>query len=292
MPASASPSRADRVVRRYLRARRRRDRVVRGLAAVFDGLWLGVLDRERLHRLDERFYDERVERVDGRAHRYDDDAYNARGLFDWEDAAVTAHLPAGGRIVVTGAGGGREVLALLERGFDATGYEPNRRLADAGADFLSRRGHPDRLRPSERDLFPEDVERCDGVVVGWGSYTLIAGRERRVELLRAARRRLSEGDPVLLSFFAHAERPRYLAVVARVANAVRRMRRREPVEPGDALAGNFTHHFTPAEVADELTAGGFELVDLRLSPYGHAVGRAARSDVARPALEARAHPGR
>jgi hypothetical protein len=274
MAAPATPPRADQIVRRYLWSRRQRDRLARGLGAAFDGLWLGLLDRDRLHQLDERFYDDRLERVEGHAARYDDDAYNARGLFDWEDAAVQEHFPAGGEIVVTGAGGGREVLALLERGFDAIGYEPNRRFASAGADLLGRRGHPDRLRPSERDHFPADVERCDGIVVGWGSYMLIAGRECRIEFLRAARRCLSDGDPILLSFFAHAERPRYFAVVAGVANAVRRLRRRPQIELGDTIAGNFLHCFVPAEIEAELAAGGFDLVALELSPYAHAVGRA------------------
>lgn len=275
MAAPTTSQRADRLVRRYLWSRRQRDRLARGLGAAFDGLWLGLLDRDRLHLLDERFYDERRERVDGGLHSYDDDAYNARGLFDWEDAALRSHFPPGVRLAVTGAGGGREVLALLERGFDAIGYEPNGRLAAAGADLLSRRGHPDRLHACERDVFPSEVASCDGVVVGWGSYMLIAGRERRIQFLRGARRCLADGDPILLSFFVHAQRPRYYEVVAGVASAVRRLRGREPVEPGDAIAGNFVHCFLPGEVEAELAAGGFRLADLRLSPYGHAVGRAA-----------------
>lgn len=276
MALSPTSQRGDLLVRRYLSTRRERDRIARGIGAAFDGLWLGLLDGEQLHALDERFYDERIEHVDGDAQRYDDDAYNARGLFDWEEAAVRGHFPAGARVVVTGAGGGREVLALLEQGFDAVGYEPNERFATAGADFLSRRGHRDRLRPSARDVFPGEIESCDCVVVGWGSYMLIAGRQRRIAFLRAARQRLREGDPLLLSFFAHSARPRYFTVVAGVANAVRSVRRREAVELGDAIAGNFLHCFTRAEIEDELAAGGFELVDFRFSPYGHAVGRASR----------------
>lgn len=262
------------MVRSYRSSRRLWERIARAFGAVFDGVWLGLLSRAQLHELDERFYDGRVERVDGQAERYDDDTYNSRGLFDWEDAAVRSHFPAGVRLVVTGAGGGREVIALLEQGFDAVGYEPNWRLAAAGADFLSRRGHPGRLLPVKRDVFPSEVESCDGVVVGWGSYMLIAGRERRIAFLRAARRRLGEADPILLSFFAYSERPRYFAVVAAIANAVRHVRRQDPVEVGDAIAGNFLHCFTRAEIEAELAASGFRLVDFQLSPYGHAIGRA------------------
>jgi len=275
MTESATSPQADRTVQLYRRARRSRDRLARISGAVFDGLWLGLLSRPQMHELDARFYDERIERVDGQAFRYDDDAYNSRGLSDWEEGAVSDHFPAGARVVVTGAGGGREVLALLERGYDVVGYEPHRGLAAAGADFLSRRGHPGRLRTCERDEFPGEVERCSGLVVGWGSYMLIAGRAQRIAFLRAARRRLSQDDPILLSFFAYRQRPRHFAVVAAVANAVRRLRREERVEVGDALAGNFLHCFTRSEIEAELAEGGFRLVDFRLSPYGHAVALAA-----------------
>src|SRR3712207_8039106 len=55
------------------------------------------------------------------------------------------------------SGAGREVLALLERGFDAAGWEPNAALVEAGTEMLARHGHPGRLHAVARDAFPPDA---------------------------------------------------------------------------------------------------------------------------------------
>ena len=51
-------------------------------------------------------------------------------------------------------------------------------------------------------------------------------------------------------------------------------RRRKLIERGDALTNGFTRHFGEAELRDELSAGGFETVELAAEPYSHAVARA------------------
>ena len=49
----------------------------------------------------------------------------ARGLFPWEDAWFQMALPQPpATILVPGAGGGREVLALRERGYTVFGFDP------------------------------------------------------------------------------------------------------------------------------------------------------------------------
>jgi hypothetical protein len=253
-------------VRAYATASRFQQRLITHLNAFTNGLWLGAMDRDALDLIDEIYYE-------GKSN-YVDEAYNSGGLRDWEAEMIEAHFPASGRVVVTGAGGGREVLALLERGYDAVGYEPNELLVSAGNDFLASRGHPDRLRAVARDAYPSDAGPCDAVVVGWGSYMLIPGRATRTRFLRAAREQLPEDGPILVSFFARRPEARSFATIARAANLARRVRRRPPVEVGDALSPNYTHHFTGDEIASELEESGFRLVDYRAEPYGHAVGRA------------------
>ena len=241
----------------------------RGLLAArasFDGAWLGILDHEATHALDEAYYDE--------TRKYTDEAYNRRGLHDWEREALERFFGGRRRIVVTGAGGGREVLALLGLGYDAVGYEPNPGLVEFGAGLLERDGHLERLRHVDRDAWPRDSGPCDGIVVGWGSYMLIRGRERRVEFLREARARLEPGAPLLLSFFPRTGRPAYLRLVALVGNAVRRVRRAPPLEFGDAMERNYVHYFDRPEIASELDEAGFDLVWYDASGYGKAVGLA------------------
>jgi hypothetical protein len=263
------------LVRAYRSADTRRRQVLTFINGCFDGLWLGLLDRPALDRLDELFYTHGRDVVAGRSFTYAAEEYNLRGLWEWEKAAIEAYFPAGARVAVTGAGGGREVIALLERGFDAVGFEPNDALVATGRMLMHRLGHPDRLRECVRDEFPADASPCEAVLVGWGSYMLIPGRRRRLAFLCAARRALPAGAPMLCSFFVRRPRDRYFAIVAATANVFRRLRRTEAAEVGDAIGHNFMHSFTRAEIESELAQGGFRLVAFAAAPYGHAVAVAA-----------------
>lgn len=216
------------------------------------GLWLGLMGRRELDLLDELYYEEHG--------NYVDLDYNAGGLFEWEAAALAADFPVTGRIVVTGAGAGREVPALPERGYDVVGYEPNPRLVAAGQRLLAERGQRDRLRPVARDAFPAEAGPCDAVVVGWSSYMLIPGRERRVAFLRGVRSALESDAPILLSFYTRAPNARRF-----------RLRSAAPVEVGDALGANYAHWLIRDELASELHAAGFRIASYVRSPSGHAV---------------------
>jgi hypothetical protein len=102
----------------------------------------------------------------------------------------------------------------------------------------------------------------------------VAGRARRVELLRAARARMAPGAPILLSFFTRKPGEWHAAAVARVANAARRVRRLERVELGDAMDETYYHRFTEEEVRSELAEAGFEPLHFSHEPYGHTLARA------------------
>jgi hypothetical protein len=240
-------------------------------SAVHAGLWLGLLDRRDLHALDQARYEA--------AATYRQDAHTLRGLFDWERLALRGHFPATGSLLVLGAGGGRELLALTRLGYAVTGYECNSVLVEYGRQLLARTGCGAQLRPIARDEAPPDGGRYDGVIVGWSAYTLVPGRPERVALLAGLRLRVPAGAPVLVSFFSRPECCRRTRVVTAVANAARRVRRARPVEAGDDLVPDFVHRFTRAELAAELWAGGFALREFRpqgLGPYdsGWAVGTA------------------
>ena len=112
-----------------------RPRMPRWLAAInacFNGIWLGLFDRASLSRLDEHYYDSAEERTEDGKRGYLGDEWNLSGLRDWEAEAVAKHFGGGKRLVVTAAGAGREVVALLDLGHDAVGYEPHPRLVAFG----------------------------------------------------------------------------------------------------------------------------------------------------------------
>ncbi|PRY30479.1 hypothetical protein [Pseudosporangium ferrugineum] len=257
--------------RAYTRWQRWRDAARRAGDAVHAGLWLGLLDRADLHAVDQDEYRRRT--------AYRSDAYNLSGLFEWERRMIDRHFPAAGPVVVLGAGGGREVLALAGRGHRVAGYECHPLLVEAGRDLLRRTGSGEAtLDRLGRDRAPSGGGPYAAAVVGWSAYMLMAGRGSRMSFLAGLHAVLVPDAPVLLSFAARSAGERRPAVVAAVAGPVRRLRRRPPVELGDDLAPNFLHRFTEEELAEELTGAGYTPVDYApgravTGEPGHAVAR-------------------
>jgi SAM-dependent methyltransferase len=251
------PARAPLRVRAYVGASAVWNRAAALLQAVYEGVWLGVLRRADLHAIDQRFYDHNA--------AYHGDAHNLRGLFPWEVEAMEA-FDSCRRILVIGAGGGREVLALARLGREVEGYECNAALVAFAQDFLPRQGCATRVRLLPRDEVPAAGEPFDGIIIGWSAYTLIPGRAHRIRLLRRLRPLARPGGLLLLSFFTReGEGPRF-RVSAGVANGIRAVLRRERVERGDALAPNFVHYFVAEEIATELREAGWEA--RRFTPQG------------------------
>ena len=250
------------------------ERLARGSRSIVSGVLLGLLNDAQLRALDERYYSE--------TELYQTPAWNERGLFPWEQDLLQDHFDPGGRAVVLACGGGREVLALLRSGYDAVGFESHPALAAFGDAFLASKGYPDRIAHVARDSFPADVDACDGVVIGWGAYSLVHGRARRIALLQQTRRHLVGRAPVLLSFFERLRDHREARWTKAIADTVRRVRGAERIEMGDMLAPNLIHSFRDDEIALEAASAGFEVVvhrpisdiDATMS-YGSAVVRPA-----------------
>ena len=198
-PAGAVGTRrsSSRLAGAYLRLTAVRARARALGEAAFDGIWLGLLDRDALAAVDEAFYKSATEPVSGRPAYYHDPAHILQGLHDWE-RSVAERFPPGARVVVTSAGAGREVHALTAMGFEVIGFEPNADLLEAGLGVLA---DPRTLRQSLRDAFPADAPQADVVVVGWGSYMLIKGGSARISLLRGAAEAIPAGGLVLVSIF-------------------------------------------------------------------------------------------
>jgi hypothetical protein len=254
-------------VRAYIFCSRLLDSFLAFVHASFVGFWLGMLRPADLRDLDTHYY--------RRQSMYREDAYNHRGLFPWERDALQRYFGACRRLAVTAAGGGREVLALARMGYQVDAFECNPALAEYANAMLAEAGYPAAVAACERDICPRIAGRPDGVIVGWGSFTLIPGRERRIRFLRDLRRAIHPGAPVLLSFFA-VDRLRGRMIFARkLGNILRRVRAEEPIEDGDDLSPNYVHRFTRAEVAETLSAAGFQMAWFDSSDYGLAVGVAA-----------------
>lgn len=158
-----------------------------------------------------------------------------RGLFPWEEELLEPPFPQSGRILVGGAGGGREAVALLARGYRVVAFDPSPELVRAGAPAVAEAGgallcasYDDVVRAARGEGTPLDGvfgEQFDGVLLGWGSVSLIVSDEERRALLRALRM-LMPRAPVVLSFDEPVDSEIPGSRVGRARAAIRRLNAR------------------------------------------------------------------
>jgi SAM-dependent methyltransferase len=139
------------------------------------------------------------------------------GLFNWEGEAIGRAFPsAPARVLVGGAGGGREAFALADRGYDVVAFDPSERLVESMAAHASTleagRGRVDallgryedlpRLRTAGAESSTVDLRQrppFDAALLGWASYSHLRQRQHRILALRQIGA-LTAG-PVLVSFY-------------------------------------------------------------------------------------------
>ena len=135
-----------------------------------------------------------------------------RGLHDWEEAAIAqAPFPPRGRLLVGGAGGGREAIALAERGYEVLAFDPSPRLIGQARAAVPPGSTCRFVLASYTDLV-DAVERRtgpladaltgfdpDATVIGWGSFAHLWNVEHRAALFRAIRA-LAPAAPLLVSW--------------------------------------------------------------------------------------------
>jgi hypothetical protein len=272
------PGKPSRLVHTYLWSQGLKARLIGLIQSLFTGFWLGILSRSDLDSVDDAYYVGVGGKQKGPID-YANTEYNKRGLFEWERRAVEEYFPAGGSIALMAAGGGREVLALRRMSYRVEAWECQPELVAAANDLLVGEGFEPSVTYAPRNTVPAGTTKYDGLIIGWSTYTLVPGRNRRIALLRELRSRVEEGSPILLSFFTRRSGETQLRITAAVGNLGRRLLRRERLDLGDSLEPNFVHRFLEEELASELAAAGFELKSFAVAPYGHAVAQATSVDV-------------
>lgn len=187
-------------------------------------------------------------------------------LAPWEEAWFEADLPAPpGRILVGGAGDGREASWLAARGHHVAAFDPGtqatsrsqRALAASGgvavratyeewaAVVLDHRGI--------RDANPALSARYDGVLLGWTSVMHVTDDHERSRLIETCDRICPDG-PILLTFYpADRARPRGRAHRMGLRLGRRIARLRGGVElPADRESFGFACGFLRGWTVDEI----------------------------------------
>jgi len=132
------------------------------------------------------------------------------GLFPWEKALLeNPRVPNSGRVLVAAAGGGREVAALLARGYDVYAFEPvepflesARRVVQGSGSRVVGASYADLVeRAAGRDGGP--LRDCTGpfdlCLLGWGSLSHLTEPGVVVQVLQGLRV-LAPCAPVITSF--------------------------------------------------------------------------------------------
>jgi SAM-dependent methyltransferase len=212
--------------------------------------------------------------------------YREEGLFDWEKSWFEEDLPtAPARVLVGGAGTGRELRHLAAAGYEQVAFDPvqgfverARRIADGSSCLAVLQGaYEDLADPAGAGAarFAAEVERFspyDAVLLGWGSLTHVTTARHREGLL-AALRRLCPAGPVLASFWMRAEGE--AAAEGRAARLGRRLGRiiggrdDAPLDGGDRFLSHcgFAHSFTEAEIRDLARHAGYTVRRLGAGPH-------------------------
>ena len=228
-------------------------------------LWLGVLDRPDLNAITAASYNSDS--------GFDSEEHNCSGLLPWEDSVIQQYFNGGQALLVAAAGGGREVIALTQQGFDITGFDCDPTLIAACHKHLLKTGCSARLHVAEPDRVPVGLGMYDGVIVGRGAYHHLFGRSTRIHFLSALRQHIGEGAHIFIEdFLVRRETDSGHQIAAVIANVLRRVRGSDArVEPGDILTSAFFHRFRRNEIEAELNEAGFRLEKYVKVPLGEGV---------------------
>lgn len=243
--------------------------------AVHEGIWLGLLRESNLQQVTADGY--------AKGTTYGEDEHNRRGLFEWERAAVAKFFPPRSTVVIAGAGGGREALALIEQGFEVVAFDPDERLI---AELRKRLSPAETQKLSLMTAAPNTVPAIPGAsfdagIVGWGAFGHMTSQRVRAQFLGAFAALLKPGAPMLISFHLRPAHSRTDSLRYAIAKGVAAVTFGRKPEMGDRFriesTAYFLHLFTPEEAKADIEASGFSVVHFGDSPEAHAVAIRNRS---------------
>jgi hypothetical protein len=204
-----------------------------------------------------------------------------RHLFPWEKNVVATYFPPPpARVLIGGAGGGREILALAEMGYEVVAFEPSAALTGAMAEKFTKELNARVYRASYEDMprlfSARPDEPCgsleaepdfDAAILGWGSYSHLRTEEQRIRTLSSFARHVR--GPILVSFFASVK-------ITPRRTWTERVRRTLKIRPGESFSVymGFTHEVSASELRATADRSGLLIVHLdeaSTDPWPHAV---------------------
>jgi hypothetical protein len=217
------------------------------------------------------------------AYRADSPGFR-QGLFAWERQAVKEFFPPlPARVLIGGAGGGREAFGLLELGYSCVAFEPSRPLAASmrakgeatyAASLRAYCASYDDLPiiPAVFESTPVDLRSqapFDAAIIGWASFSHLvddAARVRALEQFGALTR-----GPILVSYLSPQPAPNRAESGRGIVNALRRRAGRRG-ESMFTVAMGYCRLITEADLRTLSAQAGLQIVHIdRDSPWPHAI---------------------
>ena len=189
------------------------------------------------------------------------------GLMEWEENFYLRFLRSGDRVLLVGCGSGRDLLPLLERGYECAGLDLGREAIAACRSALECKGLKAPLFVGS--VVNAEVEGTfDTVIFSWFCISYIPGTAQRVAALRRLKGLLRPRGRIVLSYFRN--QPTMNRIPSGVARALSRLTRSDwTPEYGDyievwrdrgELVVHFEHRFAPGEFQREVAAAGLVIV--------------------------------
>lgn len=244
------------------------DRVYSIYKCLLTGFWLGILSEKSLDIADEHYYNI----VKG----YQTEAYNSSGLFRWEKQIIEEYFSDQKNILIVAAGGGREAYALIKMGFYVDSYECNKQLAIFGNNFFRLKGLESKISYLPRGAIPSTNKVYDALILGWGAYSLIRGKENRIKFLKDLSSLSKDRSMLMISFLTRNGTSRKDILIFTIANLFRLIQGRGKIEIGDNMQNNFAHFFLESEIVAEISQANYKLLKYYDLDYGCALAECNR----------------
>ncbi len=223
-----------------------------------EAIWLSFLSEKQFKGLIESFYKN--------DNRYTQSNKIKKGLFQWEMDIAKYSPIKDAKIVVIGAGGGRECWALNELGFNVSGYEPDSKMVEYAKRFILEKQLPIKYTELPANAIPN--EKCDLFWFGWGVYTHIFGRDKRVDMLLEAKSVIPTNGYIIISYWIENRSDKKLN---RLRKTINRFNRRN-VESGESFKqGLWGKQFTKEQIKEEANLAKLKIIHISEKEYGHAI---------------------
>jgi hypothetical protein len=207
-------------------------------------------------------------------------------LFPWEEQVIEKFFPAPpARILIGGAGGGREVFALVSRGYEVVAFEPSKALVESMSNMVAEGidvkvfcasyddlPHLSPAKPGHSMANLEDMSTFDAAIVGWGSFSHLTSEESRVRTLKAFAK--ATKGPIVVSFLSFRPTAKDIPPPSKLRRFLPGKFNREAGNAFSVYIG-FYHEMHEAEIIDIAHQSGLKIVHLntdgRDTNWPHAV---------------------